>query len=118
MKLASSQATPKPSKLASVITPPLGPRLPLPGQPFASDSTVDTASRIARRLAHDHTRRVAHQVSYARSAEISLAYQVVGAGPVDLPFVRGFASNLIWNWELPSYAPPHLVRLARSTADG
>jgi len=44
------------------------------------------------------------EVCYARSGEVSLAYQVVGEGPVDLLFVPGFASNLMWNWELPAYA--------------
>jgi hypothetical protein len=39
---------------------------------------------------------------------ISIAYQVVGEGELDLLFVPGFASNLIWNWELPSYA--HFLR--------
>ncbi len=44
------------------------------------------------------------EVRYAKNGEVSLAYQVVGDGPVDLLFVPGFASNLIWNWELPAYA--------------
>ena len=44
------------------------------------------------------------EVRYARNGDVSLAYQVVGDGPVDLLFVPGFASNLIWNWELPAYA--------------
>ena len=44
------------------------------------------------------------RICYARNGEVSLAYQVLGEGQVDLLFVPGFASNLIWNWELPSYA--------------
>jgi len=44
------------------------------------------------------------EVRYARNGDVSLAYQVVGDGPVDLLFVPGFASNLVWNWELPAYA--------------
>ena len=43
-------------------------------------------------------------VRYARNQDVALAYQVVGQGPVDLLFVPWFGSNLIWNWELPSYA--------------
>lgn len=35
---------------------------------------------------------------------MSIAYQVVGDGPIDLVYVSGFASNLLWNWQLPSYA--------------
>ncbi len=48
------------------------------------------------------------EILYAKSGEISLAYQIVGEGPADLLFVPGFASNLIWNWELPAYA--HFLR--------
>jgi class 3 adenylate cyclase len=44
------------------------------------------------------------EVCYARNGDVSLAYQIVGEGPVDLVFVPGFASNLLWNWELPAYA--------------
>jgi class 3 adenylate cyclase len=45
------------------------------------------------------------EIRYARTPEgVSIAYQVVGDGSSDLLFVPGFASNLIWNWQLPSYA--------------
>ena len=30
-------------------------------------------------------------VSYARSGDVAIAYQVVGEGPIDLVFVRGYA---------------------------
>jgi len=39
------------------------------------------------------------EVRYARNGDVSLAYQIVGDGPVDLVFVPGFASNLLWNWD-------------------
>jgi class 3 adenylate cyclase len=46
---------------------------------------------------------------YAKTPDgVHIAYQVVGDGPVDLLFVPGFASNLVWNWQLPSYA--HFLR--------
>lgn len=32
-------------------------------------------------------------VSYARSGEIAIAYQVVGSGPVDIVLVRGIAGE-------------------------
>ena len=49
------------------------------------------------------------EVRYAKTPDgVSIAYQVVGDGPSDLLFVPGFASNLIWNWQLPSYA--HFLR--------
>jgi pimeloyl-ACP methyl ester carboxylesterase/class 3 adenylate cyclase len=42
---------------------------------------------------------------------ISVAYQVVGDGPVDLLFIPGYQSNLELNWDLPAYAA-FLTRLA------
>jgi class 3 adenylate cyclase len=49
-------------------------------------------------------------VQYARSGDVSIAYQVVGDGPVDLVFVP-FMINLIWAWELPIF-----VRFCRRLA--
>jgi len=39
---------------------------------------------------------------YARSGELSIAYQVVGEGPFDVVFVPGFNSNLDIGWEMPA----------------
>src|SRR4249920_2728212 len=51
-------------------------------------------------------------VHYAKTPQgVHIAYQVVGDGPVDMLFVPGYASNLQWQWELPSYAR-FLERLA------
>src|SRR5436190_22659475 len=44
------------------------------------------------------------QTSYARSGELSIAYQVVGDGPVDLVATPGFVSHLEYHWEEPSLA--------------
>src|SRR5918998_1806584 len=41
-------------------------------------------------------------VHYARSADISIAYQVVGNGPVDLVLVP-YIINLVWAWEHPIF---------------
>src|SRR3954447_24593289 len=42
---------------------------------------------------------------YAKNAVgISIAYQVMGDGPRDLLYLPGYASNLRWQWELPTYA--------------
>src|ERR671925_17996 len=41
-------------------------------------------------------------VQYARSGDVSIAYQVVGDGPVDLLFVP-FMVNLVWAWEQPIF---------------
>ena len=41
---------------------------------------------------------------YARSGDISIAYQVFGAGPVDLVVVPGWVSNIDAFWEEPTFA--------------
>ena len=41
-------------------------------------------------------------VRYARSGDVSIAYQVVGNGPVDVLFVP-FLINLVWAWEQPIF---------------
>jgi pimeloyl-ACP methyl ester carboxylesterase len=41
---------------------------------------------------------------YAWNREASLAYQVVGEGPVDLVYLQGFLSNVELNWEHPALA--------------
>ncbi len=49
-------------------------------------------------------------IRYARSGDVSIAYQVLGEGPVDLVFVPFFA-NIRWIWELPRFVA-FLERLA------
>jgi len=39
---------------------------------------------------------------YARSGDINIAYQVFGAGPVDLVVVPGWVSNIDVFWEEPT----------------
>ncbi|THK36478.1 adenylate/guanylate cyclase domain-containing protein [Ensifer sp. MPMI2T] len=41
---------------------------------------------------------------YARSGELSIAYQVVGDGPLDIIYVPGWVSNLDYAWEFPKMA--------------
>jgi class 3 adenylate cyclase len=41
-------------------------------------------------------------IRYTRSADMSIAYQVVGDGPVDVVFVP-FLINLVWAWEHPLF---------------
>ena len=41
---------------------------------------------------------------YAQSGEVSIAYQVVGDGPIDLVIAPGFVSHLEIFWEQPLYA--------------
>ncbi len=47
---------------------------------------------------------VAPRVSYARSGSVNIAYEVVGAGPIDLIFVMGWVSHLEYFWNEPSFA--------------
>ena len=41
------------------------------------------------------------EVSYARSGDVAVAYQVVGDGMKDLVFVRGIAGDLLSTWDQP-----------------
>src|SRR5205807_3678801 len=41
---------------------------------------------------------------YAKSGDSSIAYQVVGEGPIDLVLVLGFATHLELQWEMPPIA--------------
>jgi pimeloyl-ACP methyl ester carboxylesterase len=44
------------------------------------------------------------ETRYARSGDVSIAYQVSGRGPFDLIFVPGFVSNLDVLWETPGFS--------------
>jgi pimeloyl-ACP methyl ester carboxylesterase/class 3 adenylate cyclase/DNA-binding CsgD family transcriptional regulator len=48
--------------------------------------------------------RMALPTRYARSGDVSIAYQVIGDGPRDLVFVMGWVSHLDWMWEEPHFA--------------
>ena len=60
-------------------------------QPSPRPNTRDTLP------AHPETR-------YARSGNVSIAYQVVGDGPFDLVYVPGFVSHVELRWRVPSFA--------------
>src|ERR687898_3078508 len=53
----------------------------------------------------------APRVSYTRSGEVNIAYQVVGSGPIDIVFVMGWVSHLEYFWNEPSFAS-FLTRLS------
>jgi class 3 adenylate cyclase len=42
-------------------------------------------------------------IRYARSGGVSIAYQVVGDGDVDLIYVPDYISNLVYGWESPHW---------------
>jgi class 3 adenylate cyclase len=50
-------------------------------------------------------------VSYARSGDVAIAYQVVGEGPIDLVFVRGTLADLLAGWDQPLFVD-HVEGLA------
>ena len=47
-------------------------------------------------------RSVHPEIRYAKSGDLSIAYQVVGDGPPDLVFVGGWVSHLECAWEMPA----------------
>ena len=47
------------------------------------------------------------RTQYARSGDVSIAYQVVGDGPIDIVFVPGFISHIELLWDFPTV--PHMV---------
>ncbi len=44
------------------------------------------------------------ETRYARSGDVSVAYQIVGDGPFDLVYVPGFVSHVELRWTVPSFA--------------
>jgi class 3 adenylate cyclase/pimeloyl-ACP methyl ester carboxylesterase len=42
------------------------------------------------------------ETHYAKSGDVSIAYQVLGDGPFDLVFAPGFVSNVEFGWEEPT----------------
>jgi hypothetical protein len=44
------------------------------------------------------------ETRYARSGDLHIAYQVFGAGSVDLVIVPGFISNVEETWDNPNAA--------------
>jgi class 3 adenylate cyclase len=44
------------------------------------------------------------ETRYARSGDISIAYQVVGEGPLDVVYVPPFVSNVELDWQIPAQA--------------
>ncbi len=45
-----------------------------------------------------------HDIRYAQSGEVNIAYEAVGAGPIDLVYVPGWVSHLEYGWESPRIA--------------
>ena len=58
---------------------------------------------------------IRYRTRYARSGEASIAYQVLGDGPIDLVLINGPASHLEMMWEEPGTARcfEHLASFSR-----
>ena len=52
------------------------------------------------------------QTQYAFVDDISIAYQVIGDGPIDLVYAQGWLTNIEYAWESPHYAE-FLTKLSR-----
>ena len=52
------------------------------------------------------------EIRYARSGDISIAFQVFGEGPVDVVVIRGSLSDLASVWEQPLFVD-HIEGFAR-----
>ncbi len=96
------------------------------GYRFVAPVTLVTAPRSDAPLVHDApadtvglrtlgasavTSAAPPPTRYARSGDISIAYQVLGEGSIDLVFVMGWVSHLDYFWREPSFAR-FLTRLA------
>ncbi len=83
------------------------PAVPAP-TPAAGDAGASTPRPLGAALAAVATPPTTH---YAQSGDVSIAYQVLGDGPIDLVFVMGWVSHLDYFWREPSFAR-FLTRLA------
>jgi pimeloyl-ACP methyl ester carboxylesterase/DNA-binding winged helix-turn-helix (wHTH) protein len=70
----------------------------------AEDGHTQAAPPAAGPAVVPRTAAVTPRVSYARSGSVNIAYEVVGAGPIDLIFVMGWVSHLEYFWNEPSFA--------------
>ncbi len=54
------------------------------------------------------------KTQYARSGDVSIAYQVIGDGPIDIVYVPGFISHVELAWEMPPVV--HMIERLTSFA--
>lgn len=79
------------------------------GYRFIAEVRADDTAPHAR--AEPPAAGPAPETHYAQSGDVSIAYQVIGDGPIDLVFVMGWVSHLDYFWREPSFAR-FLTRLA------
>jgi class 3 adenylate cyclase/pimeloyl-ACP methyl ester carboxylesterase len=96
-----------PGQQACVLDLPLrfevGPRPTASGSPAAWSQSLPIGETSM-------TRRP--ETRYAWNGDVALAYQVFGAGPVDLVYMQGYTSHVDLNWE-----SPHLARFLRGLGE-
>ena len=85
---------------------------PKPASPNRSSRSVNGHSSAIRNgvvgdrdvlLAHRGDDTDVTEVAFARSGDVSIAYRVVGDGPIDLVYVQGAFTHLDVYWELPAF---------------
>jgi len=81
------------------------------GYRFVAPVTTDTSAVAPRPGAAAAATATPPATRYAQSGDVSIAYQVLGDGPIDLVFVMGWVSHLDYFWRDPSFAR-FLTRLA------
>jgi len=75
------------------------------GESFGGFSSA-TVDGIVRRASITRPEvAVIPETRYAKSGDVSIAYQVVGRGEVDLLFVPGWVSHIEYAWEEPTLRP-------------
>ncbi len=65
---------------------------------------VRAAQPTAEQGASGVAENVPRETRYARSGDVSIAYQVLGDGPIDLVFVMGWVTHMDYFWQEPGFA--------------
>ncbi|HYP48909.1 MAG TPA: alpha/beta fold hydrolase [Thermoleophilaceae bacterium] len=84
--------------------PTLAPRASPSGDGRAAHAHAGPAAPSISRPEPDWQPLPRGEVRYARNGDVSIAYQVVGSGDLDLVFVPGFVSHMEMFWEDPATA--------------
>src|SRR4051812_10326252 len=74
----------------------------------SNGSVQDPLDRRTRRVLASSCMAGPSETQYAQSGDLSIAYQVIGDGALDILFVPGFVSNVELMWDLPGWA--HMLK--------
>lgn len=77
----------------SVSRPVLTPMPPTPNPSSPSPESFQTLG---------HEAAAAPETQYTRSGDVTIAYQIIGDGPIDIVLVQGWVTHLDLSWELPA----------------